>query len=322
MRVHVAAHPDGKSARDSVIEMFSGQREQRHVVTESPVDADIILFVDGHLHNSDWRSDWVAHSELARRFPRKVTVYDERDLPWCRYPGIYVSMPAASFHPNVQIAAPYWQVPAMPTTSAVSEADLLFSFVGSPSVSCREDIYRLSHPGAIVERITGFTFFDPGSERFEERKAHFADVMSRSRFILCPRGRGVSSIRLYEAMAAGRVPVIIADEWVPPAGPEWSSFSVRWPEGDVAGLPVALEALADQAPEMAARARAAYEAWVAPDVWLTRQLDQLQLLRGAGWTEPDASGYRDAAWRTARSADLRGRARSRAVRLRNAIRRR
>ena len=32
--------------------------------------------------------------------------------------------------------------------------------------------------------------------------------MFRSKFFLCPRGTGTSSIRLYETLSAGRVPVI------------------------------------------------------------------------------------------------------------------
>ena len=44
-----------------------------------------------------------------------------------------------------------------------------------------------------------------------------ADFIRRTRFVLCPRGQGVSSIRLFEVMKSGRVPVIISDAFVPPA---------------------------------------------------------------------------------------------------------
>src|ERR1041385_4875007 len=42
--------------------------------------------------------------------------------------------------------------------------------------------------------------------------------------------------------AAGRVPVVISDPWVPPRGPDWDALPIRWPEGRTDGLVEALEA--------------------------------------------------------------------------------
>ena len=50
--------------------------------------------------------------------------------------------------------------------------------------------------------------------------------------MICPRGWGSSSIRLFEVMEMGRVPVIISDAWVNEA-PKWADFSVRVSEADV-----------------------------------------------------------------------------------------
>ena len=85
--------------------------------------------------------------------------------------------------------------------------------------------------------------------------------MYDSIFVLCPRGKAPSSFRIFEAMKAGRVPVIIADEWVPPTGPSWPEFSLRIPEAHLQNVPQILERLADRGPEMGLRASEAWERW-------------------------------------------------------------
>jgi hypothetical protein len=81
---------------------------------------------------------------------------------------------------------------------------------------------------------------------------------------------------MFETLSAGRVPVIIADDWVAPTGPDWPSFTVRVAESDIAGIPRLLATMEDRAASMGALARQAHEEWFAPDVVLDRQLDQLQ----------------------------------------------
>jgi hypothetical protein len=56
-------------------------------------------------------------------------------------------------------------------------------------------------------------------------------------------------------MRAGRVPVIISDEWLPPSRIDWNSFSVRVPEQDVHRLPSLLREYEAQAQAMGELAR-------------------------------------------------------------------
>lgn len=60
----------------------------------------------------------------------------------------------------------------------------------------------------------------------------YIDSMNQSRFVLSPRGLGLTSIRFYEAMALGRIPVLLADETKLPL--EWkinyNELIVRVPE--------------------------------------------------------------------------------------------
>ena len=62
-------------------------------------------------------------------------------------------------------------------------------------------------------------------------------------------------------MKAGRVPVILSDDWVPPEGPAWESFSLIVPEREVARVPEILESHEHAAAEMGRRAREQWEQW-------------------------------------------------------------
>ncbi len=261
---------------------MADQRDQRHSTVDDPAAADVILFPDCHLLQRDSGLHSFLSTRVAREHPGKLAVYNERDSPWCRLPGLYVSMPAGTFRPQWQIAAAYnlsGEISSLledPRTPP--DADLLFSFVGGLTHRCRKQIFSLASRRAHVECTDGFNFFDPGSERYHERRRQFAETVFRSKFVLCPRGAGTSSIRLYETLAAGRVPVVLSDRWVPPVGPDWEKFSIRWPQSSVPALPEMLERMEPRAEEMGRLARRAHDEWFAPDVVLTRQFDQLEAL--------------------------------------------
>ena len=106
-----------------------------------------------------------------------------------------------------------------------------------------------------------------------------------SKFILCPRGLGSSTIRVQEAMQAGRVPVIIAIDWVAPTGPAWEEFSLRVPEGLVSDIPALLAAREGDAAEMGRLARAEWERYYEPRKafvrWLLSLIDEIGT---PGWT--------------------------------------
>ena len=97
--------------------------------------------------------------------------------------------------------------------------------------------------------------------------------MVNSRFTLCPRGAGTSTFRLFETMKAGRVPVILSDDWVPPEGPAWSSFSITVPEHHVNRLPGILEAHEHAADVMGRTARQEWDLWFSETASFTRIVD-------------------------------------------------
>jgi hypothetical protein len=281
MLVHIARIGDRPVTDLSVgdFELLAAvDRFRQHELTPDPAAADVILFTQ--CHAVDWRLRAIREHPLAKRYWAKVMVYDQRDRPWRSFPGIYVSSPRRAFDPGQQRAWSYPGTPHGPSSS--NDPDLLFSFVGSATAPCRMPLLGLRHPDAIIEVVRDFMFWDTQAPRFEDHRIRFQEVLRRSRFVLCPRGRGTSSIRLYEALAAGRVPVIISDDWVEPAGPNWDAFSLRWPEGRTEGL---VELLEDRAPgwrRMSEAASQAHQEYFAPEVSFHRIVDLCGELRASG----------------------------------------
>ena len=74
----------------------------------------------------------------------------------------------------------------------------------------------------------------------------YARTLQQSVFALCPSGSGPNSIRLWEALGYGAIPVILADSLALPGDPAlWRQAALFVPEtpAAVAGLPAQLESL-------------------------------------------------------------------------------
>jgi hypothetical protein len=60
-------------------------------------------------------------------------------------------------------------------------------------------------------------------------------------------------------MRAGRVPVIISDEWVEPLSIDWESFSVRVRENEIPEIPSILREMEPRSEQMGTEARKVWE---------------------------------------------------------------
>ena len=282
MRIHLprlGATPWVDLQVDELESLVAMDRFGVHELTDDPEFADVILYVQCHM--VDWRLTQILNHDVARRFWPKVMVYDERDKPWRSMPGLDVSQPASSFKPERQRAWSYLRS-ATVATPVETDPDLLFSFVGSDSAPCRTPLFAIRHRDAIVEEVRNFMFWDTASPNFEARRERYLSVLGRSRFVLCPRGRGTSTIRLFETLAAGRVPVVISDEWVAPDGPKWEEFVVRLPERQAASLTNVLEERNPDWPVMREAAASAYSEFFSAQVAFHRIVEALDGIRGEG----------------------------------------
>lgn len=291
----------------------STDRVGAHQLTDSPELADVILFTQCHMLTSDWRLARIRRHRLTREFREKVMVYNECDRPWCALPGVYVNMPGPRF---VSVHQRPWAYFVPVQTTIDEHPDLLFSLVGSNTAACRRPLFALQHRDAVVEEARGFKFWEVTSEGFEKHRTRFRSTLARSRFVLCPRGNGTSSIRLYEALAAGAVPVIIADDWVPPAGPAWEECSIRWPEGQIDGLTQMLEDRNGDWPRLSAEARRAHEEYFSPAVYFHHVAERCaDLLRSGSTTRFPARGVIDRHFADVAAGHLSGRVRYEVARL-------
>eukprot|EP00927_Polykrikos_kofoidii_P079286 TRINITY_DN76074_c0_g1_i1.p1 TRINITY_DN76074_c0_g1~~TRINITY_DN76074_c0_g1_i1.p1 ORF type:complete len:580 (-),score=78.41 TRINITY_DN76074_c0_g1_i1:124-1863(-) len=59
----------------------------------------------------------------------------------------------------------------------------------------------------------------------------YAEVLGNSQFCLCPKGASSYTSRVFEALFAGCIPVLLSDDARLPFGDiaDWSTFSIRWP---------------------------------------------------------------------------------------------
>ena len=252
---------------------------------------------DAHIHLSRFR-------EFAGRLPRdtvRVTVCQHikmRDYLYlfetCGIGHIFWSHAtksdtAISAEEGVRIHPfPLYPVQVTEAAEAAGERPYLFSFIGAKSndyylTRAREWILeRLAdHPrGLIVGRDTwhynkvvyqhqirpdlnkedtkSSLVDQPASEQF---KASLAGSI----FALCPSGSGPNSIRLWEALGAGAIPVILADTYAPPENAGlWDAgavFCEETPEA-IEALPARLEAIAADPDRLAAMRAAGRQLWL------------------------------------------------------------
>lgn len=117
--------------------------------------------------------------------------------------------------------------------------DIFCSFVGTfintERYRCRIKLYDL------FEKDADFYFTPRRSwERIisEDRLSEFCNVTQRSIFTLCPRGYGLQSFRLYEAMQLGSIPVFVYDKPFFPFDDiiDWKSFCILIQEKEIPNL--------------------------------------------------------------------------------------
>lgn len=69
--------------------------------------------------------------------------------------------------------------------------------------------------------------------RHKEKTYKYNELLLKSRFTLCPSGSGPNSIRFWESLGAGSIPVLLADTLELPENKLWESAIIRLPEKDI-----------------------------------------------------------------------------------------
>lgn len=269
-----SAYPDAEPIESFLRLAFHGRR---HRLTANANDADAILFVENSRYHEDAFFSRLKCDALVQKHRERCFMYNEHDRPWCLLPGLYCSMPRRWFDNVRQRATRYIRLLNPVDTSPSDQPDLLFSFLGNSQIPLRRQLLRLKSPRAIVEDTSFFNAFFAKEQT--NNLARYADVLRRSKFVLCPRGSGTSSIRLFETLRAGRIPIIISDQWVAPDGPDWSSCSVRVRERDISGIAQIASDLEPRWPGMSSAARQVWDDWFSDQVLFDRMGDALAAIK-------------------------------------------
>lgn len=132
----------------------------------------------------------------------------------------------------------------------------LYSFQGAYNPRCylsdiRKKIFEINHPeNCFIKDIGGWHYEQVvysnkqnkdgelnENEESNKRTESYNQLLIDSRFSLCPSGSGPNSIRLWESLAVGSIPVLLADTLDLPKHELWENAIIRIPESKIKELP-------------------------------------------------------------------------------------
>lgn len=271
----------GRWEYDQLRALAAARTAPRHTVVDAIEEADVILLTDVAF---DARFARVLVARRTRQQLGRLYVYSEKALTSGILPGLLTGMPRRRWDRGRYRTAAYAVYdahganPFLATARTDTPPRWHTSFLGRMSHRVRRRLLTLDFGDApvVLRDTTGYDHFSAdGTDRTDAQRS-YAEITAASRFVLCPRGWSPSSIRVYEAMQLGRVPVIIADAWRPPFGPDWDDFSIRVREDEVHTIPERLAALTDDAVRRGQAARRAWEQHFAPATAFDALIDALE----------------------------------------------
>jgi hypothetical protein len=217
---------------------------------------------------------------------------------------IFAADPALRLHP-FPLFAVQWQAPGDPEP----ERNLLYSFIGARAnrlyLSNSRDLILSSlagQPDAWIEGNDGWFYEDlvygvqirgsisaddPRAQDTgpQEQRRRYIDSLRRSVFCLCPSGTGPNTIRLWEAIGSGAIPILLSDTFRPP-GPRqlWDEAVFFLPDNaqGVMAIPQLTRQWAADPELLAAKRAGLRRLWqrYSPDTFITDILELLDGLRG------------------------------------------
>jgi len=243
--------------------------------TDSTAEADLVVLLESCSFKT--RHDIPAYRALlAEHGATRLVCLNYEDAPPGFLPGLYSSLESFRFDDAMHRSWPHLRMPNAladegPMAFPSGGPDLLFSFAGACSHPLRRKLFDAfeGHAGRhhVVEIKRWY------NHDASEKQAYVRDI-SRSQFVLCPRGIASYSHRIVETMALGRIPVVIADDWVPFSIPEEGYF-LRVPERAIGDLEPIIDAAAASYDALVGKTRSVYARWFSPEVRYRVALNRL-----------------------------------------------
>lgn len=261
-----------ESLSTRIKETYLSSENQQFIITDEIADADLIIFWENYEEGEQTRNQKLREQALLIGEPEKLFVVSAEDRPSGFMPGIYTGTPLCPWRTNRFLTGGYfWTMNPHLEVGRINAWDpkYLFSFRGALTAPVRREIFRIhsSNGSCLIEETENLKFTINVEDPLKAQgQREYRDTILDSKFVLCPRGGGDSSYRLFETMQLGRVPIILSDRWIPPLGPAWGDFSIRIAEKRVPELDIILRTFEDRAKEMGLMARKAWEEWFRPEI--------------------------------------------------------
>jgi hypothetical protein len=206
---------------------------------------------------------------------RRLCTLNYEDSPPGFLPGLYSSLNAFKFDSSIHISWPHLILPNEKINNVLfneeAHTSLLFTFSGACSSNIRRkifDLYSNSSSGYKIQEIKKWYNHN------QDEKQSYIDDIRMSKFVLCPKGLASYSHRIHETLALGKVPVIIADEWVPFNVPEKNYF-ITIPEKDIPNIVQILEEKEPEYERLRKNVITVYNKYFSPDICYSIALNQL-----------------------------------------------
>jgi hypothetical protein len=301
--VYVTSYNYDKNAwlnhQERLLKEFYRLSDKKYELIACPDKADIILIVDV------WENVWeegiecwienVGNHPLIKKYPKKSFSISDIDAPVILHHGIYASGEKRLLTRGRVYTGSYSLFfdnltnPFIDRYVADAKAEVekryLFSFIGRQSHPIRSKVFNLAFERSdiLVEDSSNYDFFSKLTDRRLDRQKYYFEKLIQSKFSLCPRGSGANSLRLFESMKLGVVPVIISDRWIPPRGIKWTDFSIIVKEKNIHDLEKIIVSFESSYKEMGSMARKAYEENFGKDTYFNFIVDNCIHIQKTQW---------------------------------------
>jgi len=258
--------------------------------------ADIIVLWEGFEYKSPDYVSLLENDLLIRNHAERVYVINYDDHPEGFLAGAYTSLEQPFFKPDIHRIWPFYEM----NNRRLYELSLedvqifkpskLFSFRGAASHSIRKILFQIySKPSNdyIVEHVKKWY------DHADDDRMKFARLALDSAFCLCPHGYCSYTPRITEVMAMARVPVIIADDWIPFSFPETAPYYIKVPESEIQRLPEILQARRADAEAIGRNARMLWERYLSPSTRAVSLVQSLANFSKINRTKPTFDAYRE-----------------------------
>lgn len=238
-------------------------------------EADLIVLLESCTFKTQKDIKYFESLQHFNKSSKRLCTLNYEDAPPGFLPGLYSSLERFKYDPAIHLSWPHLVLPNEKINGSLPVPEhsvrMLFTFSGSCSHPIRRRLFESYKSSSTLYKVCEVKkWYDHN----EGEKQSYIDDIRESKFVLCPRGIASYSHRIIETLALGKVPVIIADDWVPFSIPERDYF-VKVAEKDISNIIPILEQKEDEYEKLKDQATSIYSKYFDPRLCYSVALNQL-----------------------------------------------